>query len=212
MKDRRQTLFCPGMPGAGKTILASVAVEDLKARFWANSEVGIAYVYHDSLSRREQNPEDLFLSLIKQLVQYQSTLPRSVMDMFPRYPSYSKPEWRNILECLRSTIKQFSRVFLVVDALEECLEGCRRTFLREVFWLQAEYGVNIFVTSRFTQEIADQFESAIHLEIRANEQDLRKYLAKNMLRLPSFVRVSEDLQIETISNLVRLAKGRFVTD
>ena len=32
LNHTRQTLFCPGIPGAGKTILTSIAVEELSTR------------------------------------------------------------------------------------------------------------------------------------------------------------------------------------
>ncbi|KAJ5899947.1 hypothetical protein N7495_004691 [Penicillium taxi] len=35
----KQTLFCPGIPGAGKTILTSAVIEELHARFGNNSDI-----------------------------------------------------------------------------------------------------------------------------------------------------------------------------
>ena len=50
----RQTLFCPGIPGAGKTILASVVIDDLNIRFRKDSSVGVVYIYYDYRLRDEQ--------------------------------------------------------------------------------------------------------------------------------------------------------------
>ncbi|KAK6515161.1 hypothetical protein TWF506_007506 [Arthrobotrys conoides] len=41
----KETLFCPGMPGAGKTILASVVVDHLIDRYFYNPTIGVAYIY-----------------------------------------------------------------------------------------------------------------------------------------------------------------------
>jgi hypothetical protein len=41
----KRTLFCPGIPGAGKTILTSIVVEELFTRFENNGNIGIAYLY-----------------------------------------------------------------------------------------------------------------------------------------------------------------------
>ncbi|RYP28170.1 hypothetical protein DL767_007318 [Monosporascus sp. MG133] len=41
----KRTLFCPGIPGAGKTILTSIVVDELTCRFTDDETVGIAYVY-----------------------------------------------------------------------------------------------------------------------------------------------------------------------
>jgi hypothetical protein len=40
-----QTLFCPGIPGAGKIILISIVVEELTTRFSNDPTIGIAYIY-----------------------------------------------------------------------------------------------------------------------------------------------------------------------
>jgi hypothetical protein len=63
----KQTLFCPGIPGAGKTILTSIVVNDLNTRFTANQNVGIAYLYCNFRQRDEQSAEGLLASLLKQL-------------------------------------------------------------------------------------------------------------------------------------------------
>lgn len=45
LNQSKQTLFCPGIPGAGKTILTSIVVEQLCTKFENDATVGIAYLY-----------------------------------------------------------------------------------------------------------------------------------------------------------------------
>jgi hypothetical protein len=45
LNTENQTLFCPGIPGAGKTILTSIVVEELTTRFSNDPTIGIAYIY-----------------------------------------------------------------------------------------------------------------------------------------------------------------------
>jgi hypothetical protein len=54
----KQTLFCPGIPGAGKTILTSIVVDDLHARFRDDAHVGIAYLYLNFRRQADQKVED----------------------------------------------------------------------------------------------------------------------------------------------------------
>jgi hypothetical protein len=42
----KRTLFCPGIPGAGKTILTLIVVEELFTRFENDGSIGIAYLYY----------------------------------------------------------------------------------------------------------------------------------------------------------------------
>jgi NACHT domain len=81
----KQTLFCPGIPGAGKTILTSIIVEELSTRFQHDSSVGIAYLYCNFRRQHEQKLEDLLASLLKQFVQEQPSLPSSVKDLYEQH-------------------------------------------------------------------------------------------------------------------------------
>ncbi len=77
----KQTLFCPGIPGAGKTILTSIVVDDLHTRFQNNERIGIAYLYCNFRRQEEQRAGDLLASLLKQLAQGQSSMPESVRSL-----------------------------------------------------------------------------------------------------------------------------------
>lgn len=45
LKNNGQTLFCPGFPGAGKTIIAAIVIDQLLAKFQHDPHTGIAYIY-----------------------------------------------------------------------------------------------------------------------------------------------------------------------
>ncbi|KAK3941050.1 hypothetical protein QBC46DRAFT_363710 [Diplogelasinospora grovesii] len=76
----KQTLFCPGIPKAGKTILTSIIVDDLYTRFQNDKRIGIAYHYCNFRRQDEQKAEDLFASLLRQLNHSRSSLPDSLRD------------------------------------------------------------------------------------------------------------------------------------
>jgi hypothetical protein len=40
-----RTLFCPGIPGAGKTMITCIVVDYLRTRFHNDANIGIAYIY-----------------------------------------------------------------------------------------------------------------------------------------------------------------------
>ncbi len=100
----------------------------------------------------------------------------------------------------------------MIDALDECeaTDDCRARLLLELFNLQAEMGANIFSTSRFIPEILEKFKGGLTLEIRAEDEDVQKYLADNMTRLPSFVLSSPDLQKEITATIAKAVDGMCV--
>ncbi|UKZ79072.1 hypothetical protein TrVFT333_006823 [Trichoderma virens FT-333] len=117
-----------GMPGTGKTILTAVVVDNLASQFSHDSSVGIAYIYFNFWQQEEQTVEDLFASLLKQLARGQSSLPASVKDLYNHHKRKgTQPSLDKISKVLQSVIGVYSRVFIVIDALDECQasDNCR---------------------------------------------------------------------------------------
>jgi Cdc6-like AAA superfamily ATPase len=184
LKTSQQTLFCPGIPGAGKTILTSIVVDDLITRFQNNPTISIAYIYCNFKRKGEQKINDLLASLLKQLAQNQSYLPSSVQDLYDRHKEkHTRPSFEETSRALHFIAAMYSQVFIIVDALDECQasEGCRSRFLSEIFSLQQKCKVNIFATSRFILEVTEKFKEHTRLEIRAHDEDVQKYLEGRIL-------------------------------
>ena len=205
-----QTLFCPGIPGAGKTILTSIVVDDLNTRFLPDQNVGIAYLYCNFRRQDEQSAEDLLASLLKQLTQEQPSLPGRVKALYDQHrDKRTRPSFDEISRALQSVAAMCSQVFIVVDALDEC--HCRTKFLTEIFNLQAKCGVHLFATSRFIPEIIEMFKSSTSLEIRATRDDVERYLEGHMQQLPSFVQRNQQLQEEIKTGISEAVDGMYVT-
>jgi Cdc6-like AAA superfamily ATPase len=214
LNKNKQTLFCPGIPGAGKTMIISIAVEHLQTEFRDDSSVGIAYLYCNYRRQEEQKPVDLLASLLKQLIQRRTSVPKNVVDIYKRHNNErTRPLFGEISKILHSVIADYSRTFIIIDALDECQipDGGRRRFLAELFNLQARTGANFLATSRFIPEIEKEFAGrSTKLEIRASGDDLQTYLHGHMLKLPSFVSHSADLQNEIKTAIIKAVDGMYV--
>ncbi|PON28791.1 hypothetical protein TGAM01_v202638 [Trichoderma gamsii] len=211
LKSDNQTLFCPGVPGAGKTIMSAAVIDDLLyGRYKDDASVGISYLYCDFRRHNEQKTNDLIANLLKQLIQKQRRIPDCVQILYDEYNEIQKrPSLTELLEALHSVSSLYSKVFILVDALDECQEtdGCRKSFLSEILKLQRETNVNIFATSRFVQEIADTFDQSVHFEIRAKDEDVQAFLDSRMDRLPNFILTKPDLQNEIKTKISQLSDG-----
>lgn len=209
----KQTLFCVGIPGAGKTILTSIVVEELTSRFSKDKNIGIAYVYCNFQRQSDQKLENLLGSLLGQLCQGQSSLPDSLKSLYDnRKERQTRPLSDEISRTLQSVATLYSRVFIIVDALDECQasDGCRTRFLTDIFSLQAKHEVNLFVTSRFIPEIVKKFDGSASLEIRASKEDIEKYLDGHMGQLPSFIERNRQLQEEIKTEISESVDGMYV--
>ncbi|TVY33521.1 Ankyrin [Lachnellula occidentalis] len=205
---KAQTLFCPGIPGAGKTILGSIVVEDLNARFRDEESVGIAYVYFNFRRQEEQKLEIVLAGMLKQLLQKRHSLPESIKALYGRHKHdqtrLSRDETRKELQ---SVISLSSKVFIVADALDECQNEHRPKVMSEVFDLKVDTGLSLFATSRFIPEIISRFEHSHILEIRASDHDVQKYLDGHMSRLPACVRQNHEVQEAIVAKIVTAVKG-----
>ncbi|TGJ72390.1 hypothetical protein EYR41_004289 [Orbilia oligospora] len=205
----KEVLFCPGIPGAGKTILSSIVVEHLIDRYSYNPAVGVAYIYFNYKVNAHITVDELISNLLKQLARTQDPLSNCVKDLYDRCKGIRPPR-AEIVKALGAVVASYSRVFIVVDALDE-YERCSE-FLGQLFELHENYALNIFATSRPIPEIRGIFErheiSLIELEIRASEADIINYLEGQILHSGgNIVRKNRALVIGKVS---KLAQGMFL--
>ncbi|EWZ30352.1 hypothetical protein FOZG_15843 [Fusarium oxysporum Fo47] len=203
-----QTLFCPGIPGAGKTILTSIIIDSLETLFLDNNSVGLAYVYCNFRRQDEQTARELLASVLKQLLQSLPTLPESIQSL---HRMGSRPSLDAISSTLLCVAKLFSRVFVVIDALDECRasDGSRARFLNEIFDLQSKCQINIFATSRPILDVISIFANRVSLEIRATDDDVRMFVRGHMPQLPEFFS-QQGLEEDVTSQIVRSVQGMFL--
>ncbi|KAI3332830.1 hypothetical protein F4824DRAFT_473880 [Ustulina deusta] len=213
LNTRTNTLFCPGMPGAGKTILASIIINNLWRRFRENASIGIAYIYCNFRRKDEQTPQGFTSSLLKQLAERQFPLPRKLKDLYKNHQaSRTRPSSEDLSEALHFTLMAYSRVYVVIDALDECdaSNGCRARFLSEIFHFQSSGKVSILVTSRQNPEIQSKLKKSVILEIRATQEDVQIYVDNRMSDLPAFIRDDSGLQQDIKASISRTADGMFL--
>jgi molecular chaperone GrpE (heat shock protein) len=213
LTTEKQTLLCPGIPGSGKTILTSIVIEELITQFGNDKNIGIAYLYCNFRRRDEQKINDLLASLLKQLAQGLNPLPDAAKSLYAKHINIrTRPTLDELSQALHAVAALYTKVFIIVDALDECLmTGSHRSnFLSRIFDVQEKSGSNLFMTSRHIPEIIEIFSGHTLLEIRALESDVRKYVDGNISNLPSFVRRSPELQEEVKTGIVEAVDGMYV--
>ncbi|KAH9207677.1 ankyrin repeat protein, partial [Leptodontidium sp. 2 PMI_412] len=213
MHTDRQTLLCPGIPGVGKTILTAIVVNDLATRFTDNTTIGIAYIFCNFRRQGEQQPKDLLESLLRQLAEVQASLPESVMALYNKHKGRrTRPSLDEISTSLRSVVAVFSKVFIIVDAIDECqvLGGYRSKFLSKIFALQKETKVKLFATFRTNLDIEKNFKGHLSREILASDRDVQTYLDGHMSQLHECVSSSPKLQEEIKAVFSMTVGGMFL--
>ncbi|CAG8922357.1 unnamed protein product [Penicillium salamii] len=204
--EERRTLFCPGIPGAGKTFLSSIVINHLQ-QLLRPDDVALAFFFCNF--REKVTLNEMLGSLLKQLVRQQSFIPQCLVDSFN---SSARITMSDFMACLKSMFSTFSKVFIVIDALDECHlpDNLRTTFLSELRALQKNFNLRVFATSRDDQGIPALFEGCATLKVRASPDDVKRFLAGRVGVLPAFVQKRSDLQEEIITEISKSIDGMFL--
>lgn len=201
-----KTLFCPGIPGAGKTMMAAIAVDHLHAI--QTPDVGVAYLYCNYKSQTDQTTANLLAAILKQLVQDQPSIAQPLSEL---YDSHQKHGTRLSLDktftALQSVLANYSKVYVVIDALDECPDGTRSQLLRRCRNLQGQTDLRLMATSRHIPDIVEEFKDMPRVEVRASNADVKRYVVGKIDRLAKCVQRDGDLQERIQNKIVEVVDG-----
>jgi hypothetical protein len=175
---------------------------------------GLAYVYCNYKELRNQTATNLIASLLQQLVQQQLNLSDAVIALYEKHINKrTRPSLVEYSNLLQSVVHDFSKVFIIIDALDEYIEedGTRDHFLTEIRRLQPD--IHLLVTSRWLPDIEHELKGLIRLEIRASDEDVTKYVKariENGTRLKRYVNDDPTLLDAIIDTVVKNSQGMYV--
>ncbi|KAJ7706664.1 hypothetical protein B0H17DRAFT_874667, partial [Mycena rosella] len=204
-------LWCPGIPGAGKTVLASVVVNHLREILAQGGNIGVAAIYLNHKETDVQTPSNILAGIWRQLA-FRKPVSLAVQQLYENHREpRTKPSLENFHEVLVSTIAEYSKVYLIVDALDEYPETERNILLNN--FLNLGQTVNLMLTSRPHINIHTTIGSVQTLEIRATARDVRTYVYEQITkssRLSKHIQSRPDLREEIETKIVDRSDGMFL--
>jgi Cdc6-like AAA superfamily ATPase len=207
LSEAKATLFCPGIPGAGKTMVAAIAINYLLDSA-QNSSYGVAYVYCNYKSQAEQDTASILAAILKQLGQGRPSALGPVERLHKKHASRgTRPSLDDVFSALRDVVAQYPYVFIAIDALDELQRETRRQLLSKLHALQKEADVRLIVTSRFVPDVEDALRPAIRLEIRASNEDIKQFVVGRICWLPRCVQRNKALQDLVQERVVEAVDG-----
>jgi Cdc6-like AAA superfamily ATPase len=165
LQGPNQPLFCPGIPGTGKTMIAAISIDHL-TRTMRTQNVGIAFIYCNYDDESNVTGTGLLASILKQLV-LGTGLPSNVVGDL--YRGHSGPSTtltlKEVCSALVSVLSMYARSYVVFDALDECRDdlGARTQLVRPLCRLQEQSNLSIMITSRFILDIEIELHPCRHL-------------------------------------------------
>ncbi len=207
---KERVLWCPGVPGAGKTILSSMVIDHLNATF-REPDVAVVGIYCDYNEFNQQSTPKYIASLLEQLLQKSSDIPFEVKKAFEvhskRQSSPSLPEY---VELLQMQMKSFTRVYVIIDALDECTQanGVRDDLFEGVMMLPT--CASIMITSRYIPDIEIMLEGVLRLDIGAHDEDVHLHVVSRLKAEKNWarrIRLDSGLQSKIARSVVERTHG-----
>jgi DNA-binding transcriptional regulator YbjK len=108
------------IPGAGKTMVAAIAVDQL-LNSTQSSAYGVAYVYCNYKSQADQDTAGILAAILKQLGHSRPSALGPVERLHQKHAGRgTKPSLDDIYSAVRDGLTQYPYVHIIVDALDEC--------------------------------------------------------------------------------------------
>jgi hypothetical protein len=210
MDSRGRVLFCPGIPGAGKTILTSIVVNDLTEQFQDSTDTAIAYIYCSFKRQNTQQIVRLLTSVLKQLCYHLPSVPKTIRELYEtHFRKRTRPQLHQTREALEVVVRSYSKVFILVDGLDEwsMSENDQSDLVDELLRLHARTGINLFATSRYVPEILGRFSQHPSFQISSHQDDIRLYIEHNLWRISRHVTIDKDLEHQIKATICETSIG-----
>ncbi|KAJ7582098.1 ankyrin repeat-containing domain protein [Mycena floridula] len=206
-------LWCPGEPGVGKTILASRVVDHLHKV--SRPSVGVAYIFFRYNEAKTQDIRALVASILRQLL-IGDTIPDWLNPLYNSFKDKCSlnQDLNTLVNALNSQIHEYSHVYLVVDAFDECSEDIRKKFLSRLRSLTDSTCLHILVTSRPLLSLKNQFKDDQRINVRAHDDDVRAHILHQIQEHESLETLVKGGQAgfedEIVTQLIEKAAGMFL--
>lgn len=178
-----KSIWCYGIPGSGKTVLASAVIEEvLKC---CSDSVVAAYFYCDYKDVDTQDPVNILGSLAKQLIRRSERCFEESETFYEIhctgnqvFTSYRPDELRDLILQMSSF---FDQTMIIVDGLDEC--GKNTTMVVELLSSLGKKMISSVRTLFFSRdeiEIRETLADYTPLAIAADKGDLQLYVAAEL--------------------------------
>ncbi|KAK0721765.1 hypothetical protein B0T26DRAFT_192499 [Lasiosphaeria miniovina] len=208
----KRLLWIYGIPGAGKTILASYLIETIKERCRKSTTIlPEAAAFHYCFHARSDGDErtKCISSLIAQLCRQLQHIPPFLKTAH----QHNSATLGDLMQVFNQIVLRFETVHIVIDALDEAGERGRFLTLIHSLVSSSRYtNVRVLVTSRDEIDIRRTLEpisSHISMSNPVVDDDIRRHVHSELHSDPKFLRWPPALLDQVENALIKGAKGMF---
>lgn len=156
----------------------------------------------------EQTLDNIFATFLKLLAQESDSIPPALVELYEYHQDRNtSPTVDEMLDTLSSIFEHYTKVYCVIDALDECSEELRWDLLEKLDHFQPK--LHLLITSRFLDSIAEELSSFERFEIKANKADIELFIDNQIRKnrnLRKHVEKSSTLRDDIKTSVVRTAE------
>ncbi|KAH6912492.1 hypothetical protein BKA70DRAFT_1097724, partial [Coprinopsis sp. MPI-PUGE-AT-0042] len=198
-------LWGTGMPGAGKTILASVVIQDSEDH--APSDVCIGYVY--CRYTEPMKVRDILAALVRQLLERYRHLSPVVEPLYAKHDLQgTKPTQSELIDVIRKICSRFRIARLFIDGLDEALYDEQFDLLATLKTVHA----NFFITSRPLVRLEGVLPNVKMFDITAQNTDIELLVSQRIGRNPDLRKVlaTDEQRARVVKKICESSHGMFL--
>ncbi|KAJ7695238.1 hypothetical protein B0H14DRAFT_2485904 [Mycena olivaceomarginata] len=203
-----QVLWCPGIPGAGKSVLASLVVEHLTDQS-KNKNIGVACIYFNHKETQIQTLDNMLAGLWRQLI-WKKPLGSAVQLYEQHIEKKTRPSHEDMQKLLSSVLIWFTQIYIILDGVDEYPAEWWSQLAKALTNLGP---VSLLVMSRPHIAPSKLFLNLVTLEIRANDKDILSYVdtqVQESERLSELIADKPELHGEISSKICTSVEGMFL--
>jgi hypothetical protein len=219
-KSAASRLWLYGIPGCGKTILSSTVIKHLLQHCHDDTRIVTAYFYFDFNDTQKQDPELMLRSLLCQFLQRSVVILKGVDALFLSCENGKRqPSLHALLEVTRQAMQEFTQVYVVLDALDECTQRLELMDMLETVAGWQLDNLQLLMTSRKERDIERSLEgyveeeNAVCLQRDVVDQDIQRYVQQRLHNDKSLAKWNKDAAVrnEIEAALMGGARGMYVS-
>ncbi|KAK6356878.1 hypothetical protein TWF718_001218 [Orbilia javanica] len=208
VSNNGESLWIHGIPGAGKTIICSTIIEYMKN---LNVPSEVVYYYFDFSDTKKQTFKGFLQSAIYQLLVANPDIPEVATVLYEKHAGNQQPGHEDLFELFLALASR-SKVFAIIDAIDECPKQERTDFL-QLFVDKLQSRVNLLVTSRREadiEKVLGNFTHILSVEDSQVDADVRIHVANAMATHPAFQSwTSAVVKKQVLDSIVAGCRGMF---
>ena len=204
----QQCLWIHGIPGAGKTVLASYIIGQLDEMCRAEKPETVDLFYYCHFSHNQDESEPFLKWVLSQLCRRAKLVPAGIQECYnlDRGPTAS-----DLLSGLADILGRYNRVYVTLDAVDESEDRSKILSAIETLCTDSRFNkLQLLVTSREYSDIETSMKAIAKPLSMSNEfvqSDIRCYVSTSLHKDEYLRKWSRDLLDDIEESLANGAKG-----